>query len=780
MQGKALEDLATIINELAAPVKTFRVFAIEKAIKTGASNQLLDELQKRRRLEEDPECRMLLDHAIETVQERLNKPEAPPAQSKSKVTPAEFARMSAGEQLQAIKKTGGATFRKDGGAAAIQILWQATPHAIVKAEIIKKCSQFWPPELADLLEKCLSDSSPVLQLTSLEAIINCFPDRLQKNFDRLVMSGDPLIRATAIRGLARKHPESAAVFLAESLRKGDYYTRLAALRAISVMPFNLNRSSLIELLVNEQDERLLKIVAAIILANPDREIPFRICDIIEKAPANKQNFLIELQKNCCAMIRMAEICPDFKLFLATLKKYPNRIKARLFVQNCINSYEGADEATRSELVNLLIEKKHLPEVAEAIAAAGATTSHHELLERISRPQAPTKAAPEKVVDQDSPEAWLKKLLRIRTSGDKGAGAVIEKIFSSKPAPAVLSAAFRAAAAIGSGQWCEKARQCLRSENEDLVAAALEYLATFDNDSFLLQIRIFINSSSMIIRTALLRSLCQRNPENARDLLASMLADKEIRVREKAVASLIHFEFSGIRDLLTAFLEKEKSIELVSSGLTFYLANPVLESTYDLHKLGQSRSELQKMVTETSARLSDLLAELNIADHGEILNYVNRRVEKDRLDLQNEDARKESARLTGLATRIKWNSLADSMEELSQYYPLLKKIFLAAMLLLALFFFLAGSEEEVTLATIEGYTPVASQVQDFVLTVQKVEARDGSLLALDGDRQKIMALPRAGKAFVAHPGDRMSIRAIPFRRLPDGTLVVKTIEVKTSR
>lgn len=773
-----MEDLQSLISELSAPVKTFRVFAIEKIIRTGASADILRALQLQRSVEEDAECQMLLDHAIISVEERLAGKKSEQPKTQNRITPADFVKMSAPGQLQAIDRTPTATLKKD-CARTIEILWKAAAGPVVHAQIIRRCHQFWPDELADLLENNLYHASSVLQMACLEGIITRFPDRLQKNFDRLVISPDPVIRAAAIRGLARRHPQSAAIFLAQSLRKGDYYTRLAALRAISVMPFNLNRSSLLEILAGEKDEKLQKIIAAIIISNPDREIPFRICDIIEKAPPERLPFLQELQKNCCAMIRMAEICPDFKQYIATLKKYPNRLKARHFVESCISSYESADPETRYELVLLLHEKLQIPEVAEVVTARAASDPHELLKLSVEKPQGQNIPAPEPEISSE--KSLLKKLLRIRVAGETDSPAVIDKAFSlAKAGSALFPAAFRAAIICRDGRWREKAAKCLRNDNEDLVASALEYLATFDNDAFMLQIRNFINSPSMVIRTALLRSLSRQNPDSARQLLASMLSDKDLRIRSKAISSLVHFEFAGIRDLLAGFLERETNIEQLTACLSFFLANPVMESVYDLDRLARTRPGMQQVFARPCEEIKITLLEFNIASEEDIGRYLEKRRAEEATNEVSEAESKEAARLHDLAGKINWSNLSERFQGVSEFYPLIKKLFLAGMFLLALFFYLSGSGEDTPTAPSEGYTPIAADITEYRLQIRQVNDRDGSLLGVTADNKMILALPRPGKAFVAQAGGSIRIRAMPFRILPDQTIAVKTIEVINSR
>ena len=773
MQGKTLEDLENLILELQAPIKTFRIFAIEKAIKSGSSVRLLDELVKCRKLESDPECSMLLEHAVASVSGRLRKDDGAAA---SRVTLADFVRLSATDQLLVIKKTGTAQLKRDASAENIKKLLFMSTHAVVKAEIVKKCGSFWPTDFVSYLEDNLFSDSSTLQLACLEAIILKAPDLFRKHFEKLVTSRDPLIRAITVRGLAKKYPRSAAAFLADSLRRGDYYSRLAALRAISVMHFAPHRASLMELLSHEQDERLLKIAAAIVLANPDREVPFRICDIVVKSNDRKKaDFLLELQKNCCSMIRMAELCPDFPLYMQTLKEYRQRAQAVLFVENCLSVYESSQEATRHELVQLLREKGLAPEVMTAIKSALAKEPQNELLKRVLASVAVKAEAHD--VRADGADQLLKKLVRIRSEKDPGALETISSALSDKKSDsAIIAAALRAAVAAGDKSWSNRAVSMLRRDSEDLQAAALEYLAAHDNDSFMLQVRIFIKSPSLIVRTALLRSLCCRHPDDARELFQSMLADKDHKVREKAVGSLIHFEFSSVREMLTACLEREKDESLLRAGVAFYLANPMVESVYDLRLLEQNRPEHREIFANAASALIDTLSELGVAAETEVRDFVSQRQKDEQTRVASEEERLESQRIESLARKVNWKSFQETLSELSPLYPLLKKVFLVAMLFLGLLFFMAGSGDETHLVEPEGFKPVVAEIGDYQLIVQQVGLDDGAVLAADDQREKYLVLPRPGKAFRVRPGDKLMIRALPFRRDPDGVLIVKTLEI----
>ncbi len=784
-----MEDIESIIIELSAPIKTFRIFAIERAMKLAASARILDELRQAKRQESDAECLMLLDHAIETISDKLVQTDTVKLPAKAKVSLSDFARLPAKEQLQLIKKTSSNVFKTPKGEEALKKLLKSSAHEVVKAEIVKKCWQIWPDELKDFFEENLFSRSSTLQVACLDVLIKQSSEKLLKYFDKLVASRDPLVRAMAIRGLARKYPSAAAQFMAEAFRKGDYFCRLAALRAASIMPFNLNRNSLLEILANEHDQRLLKIAAAIILANPDREIPFRICEIIEKSNSARIDFLVNLQKNCCTMIRMAELCPDFTAYSRNLKAYPNRLKADRFIQECISTYDNTeDQATHNALIRLIREKLSQPSVKNAVDSMLKQENNHILLQKaldhsVSLPevtpttqQSAQKDAPvEKPVD--NAENLLNQLLRIRPGSNTDSHKIIETALKGeKTGNAIIAAAFKAAITAEDGRWKEKAAGLLRSDQETLVASSLEYLATFDNDNFLLQTRKFINTRSLIVRTSLLKSLCRQNPDDAQDLLSSMLNDNDRNMKEKAVSSLIHFDFARIKNLLFDFLKKEKDKKLINSCLAFYLANPLIESVHDLTQLADGDFPSSKAAQEILQTLIQTLVDLNICSGEEIKNYIDK-CNSQETEKTSAQEKQETERLAKMAKQMKWESVTQTLSVISQYYQALKFIFLGGMLLFALFFYLAGSTESEEIEITTSYNPISSQLTDYQLIVQRIGLPDGAILAMTPDRKKILVLPRPGKVFNVRPGDRLNISAMPFRQAPDDTLIVKTIQVK---
>ncbi|MDY0282656.1 MAG: hypothetical protein RBR35_19145, partial [Salinivirgaceae bacterium] len=64
-------DLEQLKKELTAPVKTVKLQAIESVLKDTASSELLSLLEECLLIEQDPECQLLLQHAIDQNQLKI-------------------------------------------------------------------------------------------------------------------------------------------------------------------------------------------------------------------------------------------------------------------------------------------------------------------------------------------------------------------------------------------------------------------------------------------------------------------------------------------------------------------------------------------------------------------------------------------------------------------------------------------------------------------------------------------------------------------------------------
>jgi HEAT repeat protein len=782
-----VNELENIIQELDVPLKTFRIFAIEKAIRAGKSPELLAALKKCLTTETDPECKLLLEHAVASIEERLVAGSTPSqsGHDNEKILQ-NFSSLKPAQQLEFIKNAGRKCLCAKGSENRIARILEAAAHPVVAAELIRKCLQSWPSAQINYLEQNLFSPSSVLQLACVEAIIFHSPEILQQNFEKLVLAPDPLLRALAIRGLARNFPESAAQFLAECLRKSEYYGRLAALRVCSVMRFDLIKNSLLELLHTEKDPRLLKIAAAIVVSNPDKEIPYRLCEIIARGGSENSKFLQDLIRKCCEMIKLAELSEDFSEYLDSVQKYNRNVQAKYLVLNFADAISQASEVRKEELRKLFDEKVRNAEVQQALSELQKTQP--AIVKTLFRkPEAaPSSISEQKTVETElakeeaqkltGEETLLRQLIICQTGEIAQPHEKIARAFAGTE-PELISAAFRAAVTIKDNRWLSRVKAYLKSENEEVVAAAFEYLATFDAENFLLLLRGYVNSPSLLVRTTLLRNVCRISSEVARELLTSMLNDAQPTTREKALGSIIHFEFASIREVLTDYLSRENSEELIESCLSFYLANPVLESVYDL-KMLEKRKEFTQNFSRAREMLIGIIDELKIANPEEIHRFIQEREQKLEAAQKGDKAEShEKKKLESIKSRVKWSKPAAVEPERISFIPYLKLLVPVGVIVVAIFWFLSSDTDTVETRRAMKTVPLAGTVQDYTLIVQNIDKLDGALIGMTADKKFVRAIPRPGKLFLLDPGDRIKLKGLPFKIAPDGTMIVKTISIK---
>ncbi|MBR4330953.1 MAG: hypothetical protein IKP71_14020, partial [Candidatus Riflebacteria bacterium] len=66
------KEQQNILDNLRLPIKSFRIFALEEVIKSGGNSEILSVLEEIRATEDDPECSMLISHAINAVKSSLS------------------------------------------------------------------------------------------------------------------------------------------------------------------------------------------------------------------------------------------------------------------------------------------------------------------------------------------------------------------------------------------------------------------------------------------------------------------------------------------------------------------------------------------------------------------------------------------------------------------------------------------------------------------------------------------------------------------------------------
>ncbi|MFZ2959287.1 MAG: HEAT repeat domain-containing protein [Candidatus Ozemobacteraceae bacterium] len=275
------------LEELGAPVKSFRIMALEWAIHEGNGPALLQALEKRQTEESDEECLSLLSHAIYAVQRRSEGGKLPAKLIHA--FPDTFSAASPHDKIEILRNLQTAEKRRH--AQMVPGLLAGETDPAVATALIRLFLPFWPePGIEELLEKL---DSPFLgvRIAALEGLATRAPVRLSAKLPALLQSSDPRIRAVAIQAQARISPEDALAQTAAMLSSPFPETRACGLQVCCYLPFALIKPQLHGFIAVESNLELVKRAGVLFQSNPDQETPFNLMEMADTAPPAKANLL---------------------------------------------------------------------------------------------------------------------------------------------------------------------------------------------------------------------------------------------------------------------------------------------------------------------------------------------------------------------------------------------------------------------------------------------------------------------------------------------------------
>ncbi len=287
-----------LIAELASPLKSFRVFAIEKAITEGNSAPLLAALEECRRGETDDECTLLLDHAIAAVRRRLTPTTRGTTPDGDELV-RRFPGMASAEKAQVLQNLARSDVRALAPHAPAWFTAETDP--VVAAGLIRKLGAHWPTDRHEVLRTALKSRFFSVRTAAFETLMAIAPTELAEELPALLSSDDLRLRSLAIQGLARLDLDDAVQHVADMLAASDTRTREAGLQNSFLLPFANLKRTLLEFLANETVPKLIEYVGLLFVANPDPEIMPRLWEIAGRSPAAKAQMI----RDCFDLCRRA-------------------------------------------------------------------------------------------------------------------------------------------------------------------------------------------------------------------------------------------------------------------------------------------------------------------------------------------------------------------------------------------------------------------------------------------------------------------------------------------
>lgn len=790
------EGLKTILRDIASPVISFRLHAIETAVREEPSPELLSVLQAHEKIETNEECRQLLTQAIELCRARIapepNRPriEAPtPMPGEAAASFRErFLSAPTAQRLECLLRLPVAERSRQ--AALAPVLLERETQPAVAIMLLRTFGIHWPRErLGDLYPR-LSSPWVSLRLAALEVLTQRDPEQLREALPRLLVSEDPRTQALAIRGLAKIDLEEAIEHLRYLLEDADPALRRVALQNCFYLPFDQIRPLLYQFLLRERLPELVTDAGLLFAINPCPEVPFHLWEAFDQAPADRRPGLhLILERSIQALEKSKQLKVDVPFFWQRLESWGRRRRIEVLLQQWLSRASSTGEAAGDELEAALRARASDPDGRQVFEQALGWPISQDLRDRIKSwlPEArPTLTDP--ATFRNLPERDQIRLLLTPEAADPAtpaggpsrntlSGLIDPLLRDAKVAPTVRAAALRRAMEGGQGMYVQLAHQWLSQQHPHLISSALEYLGRFDPEKVASVLGRFLKNAEPRIRTICIRLLRDLDPEQAISLLRSLLRSPDQRQQMLAMSWMVFFDFSRIRPLLAEFLGTCSDPNLFRNGLCLFLTNPDPENLYFLHRLDQpalsDRHEVVEMVRKQLTATLISQGAVTVPKLAALQQGYGKRAKEDaaRAGAPAKPYAASTLRPSGPRSRF-----AEGLSGLPEWTE--KPLFRLGLALTLGSILYLGSwiptilEPAPTTSVFAGGSPGAVSTRPQTLTgivVSPPEPTNGLVLQTDAG-ERYLVIPKGGGTLAGKPGERRQLTVVPFRRNSRGIIL----------
>ncbi|MBF0546061.1 MAG: HEAT repeat domain-containing protein [Candidatus Riflebacteria bacterium] len=583
-------------QELEAPIRSFRLFAIEKIIQESNSQEILDYLISRQIKEDDPECLTLLDHAITILRDRIKGSSAPKILSSEDFLK-QFHQVGNKEKILLLNSL--PPDKVEELAVDVFSLLSPEQDMIINLSLLLVFRQVFPAEHLSKLLPYLRCNYLSMRLATLEILAIKAPENLKRDLPKFLLHKDPRIRSLAIRGLAKIDLEEALRHLELLLESGQTGAIMGALQNSVFLPFDRVKPMFLKTLALAQDPDLLLRIEVFLENNPDPEIPYRLWELLKTSTGKKREILQTIFQRCKQNIEKSQILGDgFPNYLASLDSWIQKRTTIQWFEKLVFILES-ETVGWSEILIMVKGELQNPHAGEAFQEAltwPVSEKAQNGLKKLSQELAKNEAKSDQFNKQLSPNfsesfsdfSHDEKVIKI--SGlpkDEFYSNTIflKKLLQDKQTPTdICATTLNAARRLENNQFVEIARLFLRSRDFKLAQAVIDYLGEFDFDWIFPFLGSFLQSENIRVKGAAIRLLSAKDPKQSISSIRALLFGKKSESTDAALACLVYFDFIAIREFLHEFLKKCENNSQFELALFFFKANPDPENLFLLFQL----------------------------------------------------------------------------------------------------------------------------------------------------------------------------------------------------
>lgn len=810
----AQNEQQNLINDLKAPIKSFRIFALEEAIRSGSSPEVLAVLEEISRSEDDGECQMLVSHAIAAVKDRLAGAQVSVGASIKeheefivvweKANEHERMRMLSDLPVRLPKD-----LREMGPEL---IAGEKSP--VIAAKIVRVFCRTWPEEKFSQLTALLDSKSLSLKLAALRTIVHMKPELLIDDLPALLNAKDPQIKALAIRGLAKIDKEEALNHLQALLLSPELSDRLAGIQNCPFLPFEMVKPVLLKYFAAENHAELLIRAGWILEMNPDVQVPFKLFEIAERSPAKKAELVRGVLNEAVKLLEKSGILGNqFAAFTKKLQAWVNKKNALRFVKQAVaklNS-EQVDPELEQTIRNSLKKATVVEAFSEALGWPISETVKGRIgayLKSVSASKPSIKdvleetreleSVPEKVEDQQIRVAPKPVSISIGKTGaeqieffaglenpefSRVQGQATALFAGKDTSIEVKIAALHAFSRLKQKGLEAEALRLINNSNVALATAAVEYLGEVDPEAIFPYLGQCLKVPDVRMKSAALGILKNFDFNQAVSSLNAMLRSYDPDQQRVALECMDQFDFALIRDQLTEYLCRCDSETLVEAGLCHFAANSSTENLYSLYKIEKAHSgAIATQIAQLREKCRGL-SDAGIAIEAEKPVGTNHEAELQQR-WQEEQEKKKSRRPAYAYREQVAQEKPTSKEQIiaigsalrewvNTRGPLIGGALIIVLALIFYVFFMPG-EADKALQNMGG--AIISQTITVEGTVDSVDQL-GAVVFTSKDAEKFVLTPQNDGFRLPKSGDMLRISILPYRKTADNMYLVRLISLR---
>ena len=799
------KEQQNLINDLKAPIKSFRIFALEEAIKTGASQEVLDCLVELSDTETDGECQMLISHAITSVKNRLSgsAPKTPAKKIKEQEDFLEaWQKADDNGKLQLLTSMPGRLPKGLRGMGP-ELIDEST-QTVVAAKVIRVFCRFWPKDKFQIIADYLDSESLSLKLAALKTIVHTEPQLLIDQLPNLLVSRDPQIKALAIRGLVKIDKEEALKHLQALLLSAEVSDRLAGIQNCPFLPFEMVKPVLLKYFAAENHPELLIRAGWILEMNPDVQVPFKLFEIAERSPVKKAKLVKNILNEAVKLLEQSGILGDkFAAYTKKLQAWVFKRNSIRFVKQVIaklgaenpdmdliqviktNLKQNVIRETFEEALNWPIPiqvkeklKRFLEEVkpvekvqevsqeeqANLSAAPVKTAETEDRVEQQEVVTAPVANTP--ISDEANIEAQISKIASITNEQISLYINELKSIISQKDSPDELKiAGLHTVSRLKHKGFEDLAVKLLNHSNIPLATSAVEYLGIVDPETIFPYLGQCLRVADVRMKSAALGILMHFDFNQAVSSLNAMLKATDPGQQRMAMECIDQFDFALIRDQLTDYLIKCKDPKIMEMGLCHFLANPASENVYALYKVEKSQhGQLNEMVKEVRVKCQKQAGIDELVQEEE-----NSATEQDLENKWKQEQEKKKAQRPAYAYKKKEEQKPQAAEVAREIGSLVQETLKSKGAWFVLGALVIGIGFLVLLFSPGGGAPVKAVKGGAVMAVPivvegRIEKNEDGLFTLEATDKNIFLISPGREGFrLPNIGAKLRVSLVPFRR-----------------